>query len=348
MKVKKIAALAAAILCPSLLFSVDIDTALQKTAEEFSSSMKKNTTIAIVGIASESQDLSDFMLDDLTLRFVQTKKVTVANRANLDAIKTEMNFQLSGEVSTDSIQQLGAMSGANVVIHGKFIPLGSKYSLTIQALNVSSAEVINICRYDIEENETLKLLLGSSHTKRKRKNKKWSNDLQIGIGTSSASINFRYYDYSTNPRTTIDVAETSMGFFMGATNYNLYNFNNVFSFGFAESLCGSVGGVVAFDIILGPAIGINIKNIVKLQFSPGLDLGSWFTTYTNHGVSSASGAHFSLDFCFKFLPNKIISPLFDLRIKCSNGHDYDKNAKETFFVSPISCIFGMSFNFRKR
>ena len=109
MKVKKIAALAAAILCPSLLFSVDIETALQKTAEEFSSSMKKNTTIAIVGIASESQDLSDFMLDDLTLRFVQTKKVTVANRANLDAIKTEMNFQLSGEVSTDSIQQLGAM-----------------------------------------------------------------------------------------------------------------------------------------------------------------------------------------------------------------------------------------------
>ena len=321
MKVKKIAALAAAILCPSLLFSVDIETALQKTAEEFSSSMKKNTTIAIVGIASESQDLSDFMLDDLTLRFVQTKKVTVANRANLDAIKTEMNFQLSGEVSTDSIQQLGAMSGANVVIHGKFIPLGSKYSLTIQALNVSSAEVINICRYDIEENETLKLLLGSSHTKRKRKNTKWSNDLQIGIGVT-----------------------TGMGFFMGATNYNLYNFNNVFSFGFAESLCGSVGGAHALDFILGPAIGINIKNIVKLQFSPGLDLGYWYTT----DISTASVAHLSLDFCFKFLPNKIISPLFDLRIKGSDIHDDSRDPKETHFVSFISCIFGMSFNFGKR
>ena len=342
MKVKKIAVLAAAILCPSLLFSVDIETALQKTAEEFSSSMKKNTTIAIVGIASESQDLSDFMLDDLTLRFVQTKKVTVANRANLDAIKTEMNFQLSGEVSTDSIQQLGAMSGANVVIHGKFIPLGSKYSLTIQALNVSSAEVINICRYDIEENETLKLLLGSSHTKRKRKNTKWSNDLQIGIGTSSASIKFRYYDDSTS------IEGTGMGFFMGATNYNLYNFNNVFSFGFAESLCGSVGGLYALDFILGPAIGINIKNIVKLQFSPGLDLGYWATEDTNFDVASASVAHFSLDFCFKFLPNKIISPLFDLRIKSSECHECSHRAKEDFFVSPISCIFGMSFNFGKR
>ena len=341
MKVKKIAALAAAILCPSLLFSVDIETALQKTAEEFSSSMKKNTTIAIVGIASESQDLSDFMLDDLTLRFVQTKKVTVANRANLDAIKTEMNFQLSGEVSNDSIQQLGAMAGANVVIHGKFIPLGRKYSLTIQALNVSSAEVINICRYDIEENETLKLLLGSSHTERKRKNTKWSNDLQIGIGTSSASISVQYYDSAYSTYTT---TETVMGFFMGATNYNLYNFNNVFSLGFAESLCCSAGQLGAFDIILGPAVGINIKNIVKLQFSPGLDLGFWHMD-TNEGVSSISPAHFSLDFCFKFLPNKIISPLFDLRIKCSKGygHGFDTSA-----VAPISCIFGMSFNFGKR
>ena len=341
MKVKKIAALAAAILCPSLLFSVDIETALQKTAEEFSSSMKKNTTIAIVGIASESQDLSDFMLDDLTLRFVQIKKVTVANRANLDAIKTEMNFQLSGEVSNDSIQQLGAMAGANVVIHGKFIPLGRKYSLTIQALNVSSAEVINICRYDIEENETLKLLLGSSHTERKRKNTKWSNDLQIGIGTSSASISVQYYDSAYSTYTT---TETVMGFFMGATNYNLYNFNNVFSLGFAESLCGSAGQLGAFDIILGPAVGINIKNIVKLQFSPGLDLGFWHMD-TNEGVSSISPAHFSLDFCFKFLPNKIISPLFDLRIKCSKGygHGFDTSA-----LAPISCIFGMSFNFGKR
>ena len=341
MKVKKIAVLAAAILCPSLLFSVDIETALQKTAEEFSSSMKKNTTIAIVGIASESQDLSDFMLDDLTLRFVQIKKVTVANRANLDAIKTEMNFQLSGEVSNDSIQQLGAMAGANVVIHGKFIPLGRKYSLTIQALNVSSAEVINICRYDIEENETLKLLLGSSHTERKRKNTKWSNDLQIGIGTSSASISVQYYDSAYSTYTT---TETVMGFFMGATNYNLYNFNNVFSLGFAESLCGSAGQLGAFDIILGPAVGINIKNIVKLQFSPGLDLGFWYMD-TNEGVSSISPAHFSLDFCFKFLPNKIISPLFDLRIKCSKGYG---RGFDTSAVAPISCIFGMSFNFGKR
>lgn len=343
MKIKKLISVVFSVLFSiASLSATELEEALLKTAKQFSSSIKSGTTIAIVGLSSPTKELSDFMLDEITIGFVRERKLTVANRANLEAIKTEMNFQLSGEVSTDSIQQLGAMSGANVVIHGKFIPLGSKYSLTIQALNVSSAEVINICRYDIEENETLKLLLGSSHTKRKRKNTKWSNDLQIGIGTSSASIKFRYYDDSTS------IEGTGMGFFMGATNYNLYNFNNVFSFGFAESLCGSVGGLYALDFILGPAIGINIKNIVKLQFSPGLDLGYWATEDTNFDVASASVAHFSLDFCFKFLPNKIISPLFDLRIKSSECHECSHRAKEDFFVSPISCIFGMSFNFGKR
>lgn len=350
MKIKKLISVIFSVLFSiASLSATELEEALLQTAKQFSSSIKSGTTIAIVGISSPTKELSDFILDEITIGFIRERKLTVANRANLEAIKTEMNFQLSGEVSTDSIQQLGAMSGANVVIHGKFIPLGSKYSLTIQALNVSSAEVINICRYDIEENETLEVLLGSSHTKRKRKYTKWSNDLQIGIGTSSASIKFQYYDYFTDTRTTIE--KTSMGFFMGATNYNLYNFNNVFSFGFAESLCGSVEGLYALDFILGPAIGINIKNIVKLQFSPGLDLGFWGASDTNPGVWNASSAHFSLDFCFKFLPNKIISPLFDLRIKCSDGRPDDDRyeyEKETFFVSPISCIFGMSFNFGKR
>ena len=116
MKSKKMLASVAAVLCTVAVSAVDIETALQQTAEQFSTTIKRGTTIAIVGISSESAELSNFMLDDLTMRFVQTKKLTVANRANLDAIKSEMNFQLSGEVSDDSIQQLGAMIGANVVV----------------------------------------------------------------------------------------------------------------------------------------------------------------------------------------------------------------------------------------
>ena len=130
MNIKKIAAVVCAALCAAATFAVDIETALQQVADQFSASLKKGTTIAIVGISSDSTEMSNFMLDEMTLDFVKQHKLTVANRANLDAIKKEMNFQLSGEVSDETIQQLGAMIGANVVIHGSMKPLGRNFNLT--------------------------------------------------------------------------------------------------------------------------------------------------------------------------------------------------------------------------
>lgn len=140
-------------------FAVDIGTALDQAAEQFSSTLQTGTTVAIVGIASDTDDMSEYMLDELTLRFVQQRRLTVANRANLDAIKQEMNFQLSGEVSDASMQEIGAMAGAETVIHGSLRKLGSAYILSLQALNVTTATVEDMYRATIEPNETTNLLL---------------------------------------------------------------------------------------------------------------------------------------------------------------------------------------------
>lgn len=140
-------------------FAVDIGTALDQAAEQFSSTLQTGTTVAIVGIASDTDDMSEYMLDELTLRFVQQRRLTVANRANLDAIKQEMNFQLSGEVSDASMQEIGAMAGAETVIHGSLRKLGSAYILSLQALNVTTATVEDMYRATIDPNETTNLLL---------------------------------------------------------------------------------------------------------------------------------------------------------------------------------------------
>ena len=164
MNVKKIAAVVCAAWCAVAASAVDIETALQQVADQFSASIKKGTTIAIIGISSDTKELSDYMLDELTMCFVQTRSLTVANRANLAAIKAEMNFQLSGEVSDDSIQQIGAMVGANIVVHGSLKPLGRNLSLVVQALDVTSAAVVDMCRFSIEQNDTVKALLAGTPT----------------------------------------------------------------------------------------------------------------------------------------------------------------------------------------
>ena len=157
---KRILFVCAFIFAAAATFAVDIGTALGQAAEQFSSTLQTGTTVAIVGIASDTEEMSEYMLNELTLRFVQQRRLTVANRANLDAIKQEMNFQLSGEVSDSSIQQIGAMAGAETVIHGSLDQVGDMFFLMVQALNVTTATVEDMYRETVILDKTSSALLG--------------------------------------------------------------------------------------------------------------------------------------------------------------------------------------------
>ena len=137
---------------------VTIDNALTQAAEKFSSSLKNRTTVAILGISSSYNELSEYMLGELTTDIVQLRKLQVVTRANLDVIKKEMNFQLSGEVSDETMQQLGAKTGAQTVISGTFKPLGTLYVLDIQAFDVTTATIQDTYRVNVVSDETLELL----------------------------------------------------------------------------------------------------------------------------------------------------------------------------------------------
>lgn len=150
------------LICAAASFSqskgVTIDNALTQAAEKFSSSLKNKTTVAILGISSSYNELSEYMLGELTTDIVQLRKLQVVTRANLDVIKKEMNFQLSGEVSDETMQQLGAKTGAQTVISGTFKPLGTLYVLDIQAFDVTTATIQDTYRVNVASDETLELL----------------------------------------------------------------------------------------------------------------------------------------------------------------------------------------------
>lgn len=146
----------------SAVFSIDIGTALDQAAEQFSASLPTGTTVAIVGIASDTDSMTEWLLNELTFCFVQQRRLTVANRANLDAIKQEMNFQLSGEVSDASIQEIGAMAGAEIVVHGSLKEIGSIYFLSLQALNVTTATVEDMYRETVELDAVTAPLVGKT------------------------------------------------------------------------------------------------------------------------------------------------------------------------------------------
>ena len=178
--------------------------------------------------------MSDFMLDELTVNFVKQRKLKVADRANLAAIKKEMNFQLSGEVGDDSIQQIGAMAGAQTVIRGNMKPLGDTYLLVIHALNVTTAAVEDIYRTRIDVNETVQLLLGGS--KRRGANQ----------GGSKAKIPQCSDRYHGGELAAIGFSNILFG--MGSYRVGEKRDGIVLSAWHAANLGMFIGGIAAFDI----------------------------------------------------------------------------------------------------
>lgn len=167
---------------------VTIDNALKQAAEQFSSSLKNKTTVAILGISSSYSELSEYILGELTTDIVQLRKLQVVTRANLDVIKKEMSFQLSGEVSDETMQQIGAKTGAQTVISGSLKPLGTFYVLDIQAFDVTTATIQDTYRVNVANDETLNLLTKKTVVNSKGKiknNNDYTTGERIGMGFSN-------------------------------------------------------------------------------------------------------------------------------------------------------------------
>ncbi|MDE6736117.1 MAG: penicillin-binding protein activator LpoB [Treponemataceae bacterium] len=366
MNVKKIAAVVCAAWCAAAACAVDIETALQQVADQFSATIKRGSTIAIVGISSDSSEMSDFMLDDLTMRFVQARTLTVANRANLDAIKAEMNFQLSGEVSDDSIQQIGAMVGANIVVHGKLVPIGNIFNLTMQALDVTSAAVIDMCRIRVEPNDTTDYLFAQDGVPRKkapvskaaskapsrsadRSTSKYSGDVQLRMGLRVASCG--------------DLGGT--GFLLGVRNCNLFNINDTIALGFFEDLSGSMFGNWGCNFVIGPALGINIKDVVKFVIAPGLLIGADYSDGDEYYDTNVP-IGFALNVTAKFIPAKAVSPFVSIQYDVKDGYNETERPYQGFYdydgyyhygyitetsydlLNAFDIAVGVSFNFGRR
>ena len=156
------------ILCISALCAADaitLEQAIDEAAAAFSSRIKAGSTVVVVGISSDSNELSEFIADELSYKIYSLNKLKVAERKSLDAIKKEMNFQLSGEVSDDTIKQIGNMTGASTVIVGTFKIQRTHYLLTIKALDVSTAIVQAMHRTQVKQSETIINAMANESTK---------------------------------------------------------------------------------------------------------------------------------------------------------------------------------------
>jgi hypothetical protein len=119
-----------------------LEAALYAAGAVIIAKLPPSTTIAVVSIASRDIEAAEFVVDELAYIIVSSGNFKVVDRKSLEAIRSEQDFQTSGEVDDDSAVSIGKLLGANVVITGSISGVGSTRRLRLKALDVMTAEIV--------------------------------------------------------------------------------------------------------------------------------------------------------------------------------------------------------------
>ncbi|MDR2447857.1 MAG: DUF1566 domain-containing protein [Treponema sp.] len=140
---------------------MDLVAAINAAATRMGENLPGGTKVALVSVASSSAQLSEYIISRLEAALVGGKKLVVVDRANLDKVREEQGFQLSGEVDDNSAKTIGKLLGAGAIVTGAFTSLGDVYGLTLKAINIETATVAVSYPADIAKSARIETLLAS-------------------------------------------------------------------------------------------------------------------------------------------------------------------------------------------
>jgi len=142
----------------------ELDAAIRETSDYLNKQLTKGNKLMILNVQSDFPALSEYIIDELTANTVNDRIFSVVDRQQLNTIRAELNFQMSGEVDDQTAQSLGRMAGAQIIISGAVSKIGDLYRLRIRALSVQSAQIEGQFNKNIPSNPTITALVNSKAT----------------------------------------------------------------------------------------------------------------------------------------------------------------------------------------
>jgi uncharacterized repeat protein (TIGR02543 family) len=139
-----------------------LDAALREAALDIDERIGQGTIVALLNFESPTDLFTKYVIDELTANLVNSGNLVIVDRKEIDLIREEIDFQYSGAVSDDTMQQIGEMLGAKSIVSGSLSSIGNVYRVVVRVLNVESAQVQVQYRSDIENDDRVKALLASA------------------------------------------------------------------------------------------------------------------------------------------------------------------------------------------
>ncbi|MDR1411449.1 MAG: CsgG/HfaB family protein [Spirochaetaceae bacterium] len=120
-----------------------IEAALSRAASTIMSRVPPRSKMAIVYVTARDAEVSEFIAGELEFIMVG-RGLTLIDRSELDRIRREQAFQMSGEVDDTQAVSIGKIAGADVIITGSATGSGELRRLRLRALNTETGQVLAV------------------------------------------------------------------------------------------------------------------------------------------------------------------------------------------------------------
>jgi hypothetical protein len=211
-----------------------LDETIKDAVTYLNDKLPKGSKILVLNIKSEYLQLSDYIIDGLVENVVNGGLFSVVDRQQLDVIRKELDFQISGEVSDESAQSIGKMVGAQTIISGNIAIVGNFYRLGIRAIRVETAEVQAQFNRNIPDGPVISALSGNknSATVSQDNNQPKTSNEEVMPGLTGEITNGKYtgttWSDGLNPPSTIIFGNNSLkltGYYWGNLTGKIYDSN---------------------------------------------------------------------------------------------------------------------------
>ena len=118
---------------------------IEKTFDNLSTRLSPNLRIALLPPGSIDRGAGDFVFDELYIKFINSSRYRMVDRADIDKAIAEQNFGLTGLVSDDTAARIGHLLGAQVIVFGDMPEIGSaRQRLVFRALEVETGLMLGM------------------------------------------------------------------------------------------------------------------------------------------------------------------------------------------------------------
>jgi hypothetical protein len=120
-----------------------VEGTLLRAANALMNKIPPKSKIAIVYVTAKDTEVSEFIAGELEFIMVD-KDYTLIDRSELDKIRKEQKFQMSGEVDDNQAVSIGKIAGANIIVTGAVTGSGELRRLRLRALSTESGQVLAV------------------------------------------------------------------------------------------------------------------------------------------------------------------------------------------------------------